>query len=314
MKIHIGMVNKSIMASIIWIRSASLFYSSFQLNQTHSLRYHLPDGYSAHGSCWLTWLGIASHLSLSGIVPASLYIPFASVKVWWFRTSSDFVMHRTATSAPSKFSVWMQLLRGTYSPRLSSSMTTSDSFLMLNSVHILSGRSGWTNLSLGLLITSTDTRFQWRKPHLLVLGSALFEKRLGKRWNWCRHSLWITGAITAKGRIKDATWTSGQGQRLALVGLVLGAPMATQKFLDNKAEIEVSKEDMHASKTDMHARGEYGKENGYKNEEKWDGNGYAWKRGWLKMMGKRVRWIGESNGFENRYDGIYIKERKNGCG
>lgn len=32
------------------------------------------------------------------------------------------------------------------------------------------------------------------------------------------------------------------------------------------------------------------------------------------MMGKRVRWIGESNGFENRYDGIYIKERKNGCG
>ena len=28
------------------------------------------------------------------------------------------------------------------------------------------------------------------------------------------------------------------------------------------------------------------------------------------MMGIRVRWIGESNGFENRYDGIYIKERK----
>ena len=52
------------------------------------------------------------------------------------------------------------------------------------------------------------------------------------------------------------------------MGLVLGAPMATQKFLDNKAEIEVSKEDMHASKMDMHARGEYGKENGYKNEEK----------------------------------------------
>ena len=28
------------------------------------------------------------------------------------------------------------------------------------------------------------------------------------------------------------------------------------------------------------------------------------------MMGIWVRWIGESNGFENRYDGIYIKERK----
>ena len=40
------------------------------------------------------------------------------------------------------------------------------------------------------------------------------------------------------------------------------------EILDKKAEIEVSKEDMHASKMDMHAGGEYGKENGYKNEEK----------------------------------------------
>ena len=38
MKIHIWTVNKFSMASIIWIRSASLFYFSFQLNQTHSLK------------------------------------------------------------------------------------------------------------------------------------------------------------------------------------------------------------------------------------------------------------------------------------
>ena len=58
MKIHIGMVNKSIMASINWIRSTSLFCSSFQLNQTHSLRYHFSDGCSTHKSCWWAWPGM----------------------------------------------------------------------------------------------------------------------------------------------------------------------------------------------------------------------------------------------------------------
>ncbi|KAL4312501.1 hypothetical protein GQ457_01G005880 [Hibiscus cannabinus] len=43
----------------------------------------------------------ASHQSLSGIVSATMYIPLAFVKAWWFATWPDFVMQSTATSAPA---------------------------------------------------------------------------------------------------------------------------------------------------------------------------------------------------------------------